>query len=211
MFSFCSLICLPNETGSVMHYDAFAFAKNRERPTIITKQQGTELGQRRGFSDVCSCSCETNQIYNDKPSLKKLVGLSFFCSNILYDDVLYRWMSWNSTNFTNAARTAACQRYPPQWPHLFQPNCQVCFLFSLWEKIRLKCFRKSCYWFQISVIYFYRSINKRWLQMKPFRKHLFFLVYSIMETSPPNGCSFTFFFFFKRFAASIERYYKSIW
>jgi hypothetical protein len=35
-----------------MHYDAFAFAKNRERPTIITKKQGTELGQRRGFSDV---------------------------------------------------------------------------------------------------------------------------------------------------------------
>lgn len=159
-----------------MHYDAFAFAKNRERPTIITKKQGTELGQRRGFSDVCSCSCETNQIYNDKPSLKKLVGLSFFCSNILYDDVLYRWMSWNSTNFTNAARTVACQRYPPQWPHLFQPNCQVCFLFSLWKKIRLKCFRKSCYWFQISVIYFYRSINKRWLQMKAFSESTFFFL-----------------------------------
>ncbi|EFX77172.1 hypothetical protein DAPPUDRAFT_305917 [Daphnia pulex] len=42
----------PYDTGSVMHYDAFAFAKNRERPTIITKKQGTELGQRRGFSDV---------------------------------------------------------------------------------------------------------------------------------------------------------------
>lgn len=41
-------------TGSVMHYDAFAFAKNRERPTIIAKKSGTELGQRRGFSDVCS-------------------------------------------------------------------------------------------------------------------------------------------------------------
>lgn len=49
-FLFCSRF--PHETGSVMHYDAFAFAKNRERPTIITKKQGTELGQRRGFSDV---------------------------------------------------------------------------------------------------------------------------------------------------------------
>ncbi|KAK4020421.1 hypothetical protein OUZ56_002401 [Daphnia magna] len=42
----------PYDTSSVMHYDAFAFAKNRERPTIIAKKQGTELGQRRGFSDV---------------------------------------------------------------------------------------------------------------------------------------------------------------
>ena len=38
--------------GSVMHYDAFAFAKNREQPTIIAKKPGAELGQRRGFSDV---------------------------------------------------------------------------------------------------------------------------------------------------------------
>lgn len=43
---------LRQQIGSVMHYDAFAFAKNRERPTIIAKKQGTELGQRRGFSDV---------------------------------------------------------------------------------------------------------------------------------------------------------------
>ncbi len=35
-----------------MHYDAFAFAKNRERPTIMAKKNGAELGQRRGFSKV---------------------------------------------------------------------------------------------------------------------------------------------------------------
>lgn len=37
-----------------MHYDAFAFAKNRDRPTILAKKQisGVELGQRKGFSPV---------------------------------------------------------------------------------------------------------------------------------------------------------------
>jgi hypothetical protein len=37
-----------------------------------------------------------------------------------------RLTSWSWTNFTSAAKTAECRRYPPQWPHLCQPNCQVC-------------------------------------------------------------------------------------
>jgi len=41
-----------------MHYDAFAFAKNRDRPTILAKKQvnGVELGQRKGFSNVSNIS-----------------------------------------------------------------------------------------------------------------------------------------------------------
>ena len=40
-------------TGSVMHYDAFAFAKDPNRPTIETKNKiSGQLGQRQGFSDV---------------------------------------------------------------------------------------------------------------------------------------------------------------
>ena len=36
-----------------MHYDAFAFAKNRQTPTIVAKKPaGAELGQRTGFSQV---------------------------------------------------------------------------------------------------------------------------------------------------------------
>lgn len=42
-----------------MHYDAFAFAKNRERPTIIAKKNGPQLGQRRGFSDVSATLIKT--------------------------------------------------------------------------------------------------------------------------------------------------------
>ena len=35
-----------------MHYGAFAFAKNRQRPTIIAKKNNGQLGQRKGFSSV---------------------------------------------------------------------------------------------------------------------------------------------------------------
>ena len=38
--------------GSVMHYDAYAFAKDPRRPTIRAKNKKAELGQRRGFSPV---------------------------------------------------------------------------------------------------------------------------------------------------------------
>lgn len=40
------------KTGSIMHYDAYAFAKNRNYPTITSKKTGQELGQRQGFSNV---------------------------------------------------------------------------------------------------------------------------------------------------------------
>lgn len=40
------------DTGSVMHYGAYAFAKNRYKPTIIARNGNGELGQRKGFSKV---------------------------------------------------------------------------------------------------------------------------------------------------------------
>lgn len=37
---------------SIMHYGAFAFAKDPKRPTIVPKKIGAELGQRRELSKV---------------------------------------------------------------------------------------------------------------------------------------------------------------
>ncbi|KAI9558693.1 hypothetical protein GHT06_015482 [Daphnia sinensis] len=38
--------------GSVMHYGAYSFPIDPSIPTIITRQPGAEIGQRRGFSEV---------------------------------------------------------------------------------------------------------------------------------------------------------------
>ena len=35
-----------------MHYDAYAFAKNPRKPTIVSRKPGAVLGQRKGFSEV---------------------------------------------------------------------------------------------------------------------------------------------------------------
>ncbi len=41
------------QAGSIMHYDAYAFAKNVAYPTITAKKKdGKQLGQREGFSEV---------------------------------------------------------------------------------------------------------------------------------------------------------------
>nr|CAH0105035.1 unnamed protein product [Daphnia galeata] len=57
----------PYDTGSIMHYDAYAFAKDRRYPTITSKKNdGQQLGQREGFSnsDMLKLNrlykCETN-------------------------------------------------------------------------------------------------------------------------------------------------------
>ncbi|XP_069957441.1 zinc metalloproteinase nas-13-like [Cherax quadricarinatus] len=55
------------DLGSVMHYGPYAFAKDRNQPTIIPKKTGAEIGQRRGFSKndikkleaLYNCSSET--------------------------------------------------------------------------------------------------------------------------------------------------------
>ena len=39
-----------------MHYGAYAFAKNRYKPTIIARNGNGELGQRKGFSKVALIS-----------------------------------------------------------------------------------------------------------------------------------------------------------
>lgn len=42
-------------TGSIMHYGAYDFAKDLRYPTITSKKDdGQQLGQREGFSNVCS-------------------------------------------------------------------------------------------------------------------------------------------------------------
>ncbi|CAH3146706.1 unnamed protein product [Porites evermanni] len=41
----------PYDYGSVMHYEDFAFSKNR-RPTIVAKRQGVTLGNRKGPSTI---------------------------------------------------------------------------------------------------------------------------------------------------------------
>ncbi|XP_011704691.1 PREDICTED: zinc metalloproteinase nas-7-like [Wasmannia auropunctata] len=42
---------VPYDYGSVMHYTAYAFAKDDSQKTIITKDPNAEIGQREGFSD----------------------------------------------------------------------------------------------------------------------------------------------------------------
>lgn len=37
--------------GSVMHYGAFDFAKDKDKPVIIPLQKNVEIGQREGFSE----------------------------------------------------------------------------------------------------------------------------------------------------------------
>ncbi|XP_069195161.1 zinc metalloproteinase nas-15 [Procambarus clarkii] len=39
------------DLGSIMHYGPYAFAKERTKPTIIPRQTGQEIGQRRAFSE----------------------------------------------------------------------------------------------------------------------------------------------------------------
>ncbi|XP_065574210.1 zinc metalloproteinase nas-15-like isoform X2 [Artemia franciscana] len=40
------------DTGSIMHYDAYAFARDRSKPTIVPKKDTEKLGQRNGFSKI---------------------------------------------------------------------------------------------------------------------------------------------------------------
>jgi len=42
----------PYDYGSVLHYSAYGFAINSSIPTIIVLQEGAEIGQRLGFSEV---------------------------------------------------------------------------------------------------------------------------------------------------------------
>ena len=44
---------LPYDYDGVMHYGAYAFAKNRSKPTIVkVKNTGGPIGQRKGFSST---------------------------------------------------------------------------------------------------------------------------------------------------------------
>ena len=47
----CDLQGLPYDISSVMHYHAYSFAKDKNKPTIISLSGASEMGQRNGFSD----------------------------------------------------------------------------------------------------------------------------------------------------------------
>jgi hypothetical protein len=42
----------PYDTGSIMHYGAYAFSKDRKMPTILPKNPNHKIGQRTNFSTV---------------------------------------------------------------------------------------------------------------------------------------------------------------
>lgn len=48
-----------------MHYGAYSFGIDPTIPTIITRQPGVEIGQRRGFSEV-NVSLNHMRILNTK-------------------------------------------------------------------------------------------------------------------------------------------------
>lgn len=59
-----------------MHYGAYAFAKNRYRPTIIAKKGNGELGQRKGFSPVISPFISViSYLFVDVSDLHKVINL----------------------------------------------------------------------------------------------------------------------------------------
>nr|XP_053630348.1 zinc metalloproteinase nas-4-like [Cherax quadricarinatus] len=64
---------LAYDYGSVMHYGAFDFAKSYSSPTIVPRQDGVNIGQRSGFSQVdvkglnLLYKCESPQPSTPKP------------------------------------------------------------------------------------------------------------------------------------------------
>lgn len=46
------LLNMPYDYGSVLHYSAYAFAKDRHKMTIEPKQAGVTIGQRVRLSDL---------------------------------------------------------------------------------------------------------------------------------------------------------------
>ena len=67
----CDLQDLPYDIGSIMHYTAWAFAKDKKKPTIVPKNGASldALGQTNGFSE------------SDVTGLNKL-----FCKDTCYVD-----------------------------------------------------------------------------------------------------------------------------
>jgi len=93
----CSLQDLPYDIGSVMHYNAWSFAKDRSKPTIIPKNGITPyaLGQRNGFSEsdvvglnklFCKDTC-----YVDKKTTEECRGWKKHCGG-------KRWGDWMNEN-----------------------------------------------------------------------------------------------------------------
>ena len=64
---------------SVMHYGAFDFAKNKSKPTIIALKKGTEIGQRKGFSE--KDLIKINLLYNCNET-RKFIFVSKFVLHI---------------------------------------------------------------------------------------------------------------------------------
>ncbi|CAG7833415.1 unnamed protein product [Allacma fusca] len=58
---------IPYDYGSIMHYSAYAFARNPEKPTIIPKQIGVDIGQRIALS--LRDAQTINRIYSCQPTI----------------------------------------------------------------------------------------------------------------------------------------------
>jgi len=50
--TYIDMLGQPYDYGSIMHYGAYAFAKDRSKPTIVPKQSGVTIGQRVRLSDT---------------------------------------------------------------------------------------------------------------------------------------------------------------
>lgn len=66
---------LPYDYDGVMHYGAYAFAKDRSKPTIIKlKNTGGPIGQRNGFS--ATDLAQLNLLYDCKSKLSAMTTSS---------------------------------------------------------------------------------------------------------------------------------------
>ncbi|XP_068085156.1 hatching enzyme 1.2-like [Anabrus simplex] len=64
---------MPYDTGSIMHYGMRAFSKDGHLPTIVPRQQGVQIGQRKGFSKIdlrkvnILYECKNVDVINPRP------------------------------------------------------------------------------------------------------------------------------------------------
>ena len=105
----CSLQDLPYDIGSVMHYSAWSFAKDKSKPTIIPKNGKSPyaIGQRNGFSEqdvvglnklFCQDTC-----YVDKRSKKTCTKRKKYCNG--KNKKYMKWMSKNCARTCEVCRS----------------------------------------------------------------------------------------------------------
>ncbi|EFX88792.1 hypothetical protein DAPPUDRAFT_311166 [Daphnia pulex] len=117
----------PYDTGSIMHYDAYAFAKDRRYPTITSnKNDDQQLGQRQGFSnsDVLKLNrlyqCETNSTWSTIPPLVTTTD------SPLAENATVKSGCLDEHKYCNIwAKRGECERNPWMMSHC-RPSCNQC-------------------------------------------------------------------------------------